>query len=60
LVIQRLFSPGFTPSHIKGIRRFRELAGDRVAESYFVFNGSDRGTVDDVGMVGFDDIGRFT
>ena len=24
----------FTPSHIKGIRRFRELAGDRVAESY--------------------------
>jgi predicted AAA+ superfamily ATPase len=50
----------FTPGHIKGIRRFRELAGDRVAESYLVFNGSDRGSVDDVEMVGFDDISRLT
>jgi hypothetical protein len=31
-----------------------------VAESYLVFNGSDRGSVDDVEMVGFDDISRLT
>lgn len=48
----------FTASHIKGIRRFRNLAGDRVDESYLVFNGSDRGVVDGVELLGFDDVAR--
>ena len=46
----------FTASHTKGIRRFRNLAGDRVSESYLIFNGDDRGVVDGVEMLGFADI----
>ncbi|OED36092.1 hypothetical protein AB833_28555 [Chromatiales bacterium (ex Bugula neritina AB1)] len=46
----------FTASHIKGIRRFRTLACDRVSESIWFFNGCDRGVVDEVEMLGFDDV----
>ena len=46
----------FTRSHIKGIQRFRSLASDRVINSYLVFGGDDRGTVDGVKLIGFEDI----
>lgn len=46
----------FTRSHLKGIRRFRDLAGKRVSSSYLVFGGEDRGLVDGVTMIGFEDI----
>ena len=48
----------FTASHIKGIRKFSSLAGDRVAERYLVFNGDDRGTVEGVEMLGFEDMAK--
>ena len=32
----------FTASYLKGIQRFRALAGDRISESYLKFNGGDR------------------
>ena len=48
----------FTASHIKGIRRFRELAGDRVEESFLVFNTGDRGSVDGVEILGFEDMAK--
>lgn len=49
-------SSTFTASHLKGIRRFRRLAGERIKTSYLVFNGEDRATVGGVEMIGFDDI----
>ena len=48
----------FTASHIKGIRKFSSLAGDRVAERYLVFNGDDRGAVEGVEMLGFEDMAK--
>jgi predicted AAA+ superfamily ATPase len=50
----------FTPAHLKGIRRFGDLAGDRVAMPYLVFNGEDKGKVSGVEMIGFDEIGKLT
>ncbi len=47
----------FSPHHLKGIRRFRELAGDRVERSHLVFAGEDRGEVDGVRLTGFDELG---
>ena len=48
----------FTVGHIKGIRKFSSLAGDRVAERYLVFNGDDRGAVEGVEMLGFEDMAK--
>ena len=48
----------FTASHIKGIRKFSSLAGDRVAERYLVFNGDDRGAVEGVEILGFEDMAK--
>ena len=47
----------FTPAHLKGIRRFRDLAGERVADAFLVFDGEDRATVDGVRLIGFDELG---
>ena len=47
-------SRSFTASHLKGIKRFRSLAGDRVTDSYLVYAGDMRGEVSGVQLLGFD------
>jgi predicted AAA+ superfamily ATPase len=46
----------FTASHLKGIRRFSELAGSRVELPHLIFNGADRGQVSGVELIGFDEV----
>ena len=48
----------FASHHLKGIRRFRDLAGSRVESSWLVFGGEDRGEVDGVRLIGFDELDR--
>jgi len=49
-------SRSFTASHLKGIKRFRSLAGDRVTDSYLVYAGDMRGEVSGVQLLGFDEL----
>ena len=46
----------FSSHFIKGIQRFRDLAGERVRPGYVIYNGADRGQVKGVTLLGFDEV----
>lgn len=48
----------FTAAHLKGIKRFQNLAGERISASYLIFNGVDRGQVNDVNLIGFEEVSQ--
>ena len=50
-------SKTFSTHFLKGIARFRDLAGERARDGVLVFDGEDRGKVRGVRLIGFDEIG---
>ena len=51
-------SSTFTPAHLKGLNRFHSLAGERKMDRYLAYNGTERGVVSDVQLIGFHEAGK--
>ena len=51
-------SKTFHTSHLKGLKRFRDLAEDQELSSILCYGGDERGMVSDVELMGLHDVGR--